>query len=87
MVEGGAKVIQSFLAAAKHTPSSTSDDAVGGVVDTIIITVAPTFVGRDGTGYGSNLVSTELPVLRHLTTQMFGHDVVVALQVQQPHIK
>jgi len=38
MVEGGAQVIASFFAATS-------------VVDTVIITVAPTFVGADGVGY------------------------------------
>ena len=44
MVEGGASVIKSFL-----------DASQGGVVDTIIVTVAPTFVGEDGVGYGVQL--------------------------------
>lgn len=39
MVEGGAQVIASFFAATS-------------VVDTVIVTVAPTFVGADGVGYG-----------------------------------
>lgn len=41
MVEGGATVIQSFL-----TES---------LVDTVIVTVAPIFVGADGVGYDSGL--------------------------------
>jgi 2,5-diamino-6-(ribosylamino)-4(3H)-pyrimidinone 5'-phosphate reductase len=38
MVEGGAQIIGSFLAESS-------------VVDTVIITVAPTFVGVNGSGY------------------------------------
>jgi 2,5-diamino-6-(ribosylamino)-4(3H)-pyrimidinone 5'-phosphate reductase len=39
MVEGGAQVIASFFAASS-------------AVDTVIVTVAPTFVGANGVGYG-----------------------------------
>ena len=39
MVEGGAQVIASFF-------------ATSSVVDSVIVTVAPTFVGADGVGYG-----------------------------------
>jgi 2,5-diamino-6-(ribosylamino)-4(3H)-pyrimidinone 5'-phosphate reductase len=42
MVEGGAKVIGSFFAEELHGKS---------VVDTVIITVAPSFVGEHGVGY------------------------------------
>jgi riboflavin biosynthesis pyrimidine reductase len=38
MVEGGARIIDSFLA----TPA---------LVDNVIVTVAPTFVGKQGVGY------------------------------------
>ena len=46
MVEGGARVIQSFL----NEPRNASD-----VIDSVIVTVAPTFVGDDGVGYGANI--------------------------------
>lgn len=39
MVEGGAQVIRSFFEESS-------------VIDTIIVTVAPTFVGANGLGYG-----------------------------------
>jgi 2,5-diamino-6-(ribosylamino)-4(3H)-pyrimidinone 5'-phosphate reductase len=45
MVEGGARVIGAFLAAAQLTHPRS-------IVDTIIVTVAPTFVGEDGVSYG-----------------------------------
>lgn len=49
MVEGGAQVIRSFL----------SQDAQA--VDTIIVTVAPTFVGEDGVSY--NVASSEVCII------------------------
>ena len=52
MVEGGASVIRSFL-----------DASQGGVVDTIIVTVAPTFVGEDAVGYGVQLGEVRLLLL------------------------
>ena len=54
MVEGGASVIGSFLAAAS-SPQSTKNGAQRSIVDTVIVTVAPTFVGDDGIGYGIGL--------------------------------
>lgn len=44
MVEGGATVIGTFLTTAQSTDTS--------VIDTIIVTIAPTFVGGGGTTYG-----------------------------------
>ena len=41
MVEGGAQIIRSFLRAHSTHP----------IVDNLIITVAPTFIGKDGVGY------------------------------------
>jgi 2,5-diamino-6-(ribosylamino)-4(3H)-pyrimidinone 5'-phosphate reductase len=46
MVEGGARVIGSFFA--ETTPLETGE----GIIDTLIMTVAPTLVGADGVGYG-----------------------------------
>ena len=50
MVEGGARIIQSFLA---ESPNAS-------MIDTVIITVAPTFVGDDGVGYGANIASSSV---------------------------
>ena len=50
MVEGGARVIQSFLAA---------ESGSHGCVDMVIITVSPTLVGDDGVGYGATLLSSD----------------------------
>jgi len=45
MVEGGARVIKSFFA------QEFSSSASQGVIDSIVVTVAPTFVGHNGVGY------------------------------------
>ncbi|CAL1694171.1 unnamed protein product [Somion occarium] len=68
MVEGGAQVIRSFFAEANS-------------VNTIIVTVAPTFVGNDGVGYGDDLVSTALPNMEPTRTELFGRDAVMTLKV------
>lgn len=52
MVEGGASVIGSFLAEA---PVTREDGGLDYMVDTLIVTVAPRFVGDDGVGYGIGL--------------------------------
>lgn len=57
MVEGGARVIQSFLA---ESQSTGSVDTSSRVVDTIIVTVAPTIVGDEGVGYGTSISSASV---------------------------
>ncbi|TRM70517.1 dihydrofolate reductase-like domain-containing protein [Schizophyllum amplum] len=64
---GGAGVIRSFL-------NATS---AGGVVDTVIVTVAPTFVGDDGVGYGVQL--SEGGRFKYVSTQLVGADAVFVL--------
>jgi 2,5-diamino-6-(ribosylamino)-4(3H)-pyrimidinone 5'-phosphate reductase len=56
MVEGGAQVIGSFFEIAS-SPGSEKP-----LVDRVIVTVAPTFVGQDGIGYGleGELVGTSI---------------------------
>lgn len=54
MVEGGASVIGSFLAEASSIQNTTSNMRQS-IIDTVIVTVAPTFVGDDGVGYGIGL--------------------------------
>jgi len=44
MVEGGARIIASFFAEQSATGRS--------VIDSLIVTVAPIFVGADSVGYG-----------------------------------
>ena len=50
MVEGGASIIGSFLTEASSSLRSMPSKSI---VDTVIITIAPTFVGDDGIGYGT----------------------------------
>jgi len=66
------------------------------LVDTVIVTVAPLFVGKDGVGYGrgeqvcipfkADVIyangCVQMPALTHVKTEMFGHDVVTALKAQ-----
>ncbi|OBZ79045.1 2,5-diamino-6-ribosylamino-4(3H)-pyrimidinone 5'-phosphate reductase [Grifola frondosa] len=78
MVEGGARVIRSFLAEAR-APGEESGS--GGAVDMVIVTVAPTLVGKDGVSYGSDLLAEQLPALQHIKTGLFGRDAVMVLKV------
>jgi 2,5-diamino-6-(ribosylamino)-4(3H)-pyrimidinone 5'-phosphate reductase len=66
MVEGGARIIQSFLTS-------------GHLVDTLIVTTAPVLVGSNGVGYGRGL--EQVPGLRHISTELLGRDAVVGLKV------
>jgi riboflavin biosynthesis pyrimidine reductase len=82
MVEGGAQVIDSFLA----RPS---------LVHRVIITIAPIFVGQAGVGYGIASVvrrdqtrlslpgliyyRPQMPTTKLLKSEIFGQDVVTAL--------
>ena len=54
MVEGGASVIGSFLAEASSS-HATQNGIRRTILDTVIVTVAPTLVGDDGVGYGIGL--------------------------------
>ena len=51
MVEGGARIIQSFLAESTHNDTMRA-------VNAVVVTVAPIFVGDDGVGYGTNVSSS-----------------------------
>lgn len=59
MVEGGASVIGSFLA---ETQSNEGVSELRGIVDTIIVTVAPMLVGDDAVGYGIGLCGDQARV-------------------------
>jgi 2,5-diamino-6-(ribosylamino)-4(3H)-pyrimidinone 5'-phosphate reductase len=59
MVEGGASVIGSFLA---EVSISGEGGGLSNVVDTVIVTVAPTFVGDDGVGYGIGFAGAQVQV-------------------------
>ncbi|KAK1234857.1 2,5-diamino-6-(ribosylamino)-4(3H)-pyrimidinone 5'-phosphate reductase [Marasmius sp. AFHP31] len=71
MVEGGARVIKSFFG------EEFSSSSGQGIIDTIIVTVAPTFVGHNGVGYGIDL--EEDTRFLHASTGLFGRDTVFAL--------
>jgi len=78
MVEGGARVIKSFLTSTQHRNNMTSSERKSRTVDAIIVTVAPTFVGQEGVGYGENLLGSKMPPMRHTFTKLFGRDTVIA---------
>ncbi|SJL02327.1 related to RIB7-HTP reductase [Armillaria ostoyae] len=67
MVEGGARVIGSFLAERDS-------------VDTVIITIAPKFVGSQGVGYGVDIIQASH--YEHLESQAVGCDTVIALNAK-----
>jgi len=68
MVEGGARVIDSFLQANLSTP----------LVDSLIVTVAPTLVGSGGVAYETNTSGGQhLHNLRHADTQVVGGDAII----------
>ncbi|KAJ4482077.1 dihydrofolate reductase-like domain-containing protein [Lentinula aciculospora] len=76
MVEGGAQVIRSFLSQ-NAVRSATS------LVNTVIITIAPIFVGEDGVSY--NAESGPSSVYKHASTAMFGQDTIVGLIPAYPN--
>ncbi|EIN13893.1 hypothetical protein PUNSTDRAFT_56735 [Punctularia strigosozonata HHB-11173 SS5] len=69
MVEGGAQVIGSFMAEAQDC------------VDCIIVTTAPVFVGRDGVGYGTQVLGSQMANTQHVRSEIMGEDTVLALRV------
>lgn len=75
MVEGGARVIDSFFCAAG--PSGNS------VVDSLIVTVAPTFLGSEGVGYGQDLVEVTQR-FEYKRTELVGRDTVVFMGALPP---
>lgn len=64
MVEGGARVIQSFLSER--------------LVDALIVTTAPVLVGGDGVGYSEGF--EQVPGLKYMGTKLLGRDTVVGLK-------
>ncbi|KAG6830904.1 hypothetical protein H0H92_014055 [Tricholoma furcatifolium] len=68
MVEGGARIIASFLANSLSLENS--------VIDSLIVTVAPTLVGAEGVGYGVPLHAGA--TLEHVRTDVVGIDTVMA---------
>ncbi|KAI0778724.1 bacterial bifunctional deaminase-reductase [Trametes elegans] len=76
MVEGGARVIRSFLASARAPTAAAGTPCV----DALVVTVAPALVGAAGVGYGSGLATDALPTFQHARTERFGPDAVFALK-------
>ena len=72
MVEGGARVIRSFLEAARGplrqqiqghecgSSEATGDGEGAKAIDALVVTVAPTVVGEAGVGYGSGLLADKV---------------------------
>ncbi|THH33137.1 hypothetical protein EUX98_g1033 [Antrodiella citrinella] len=78
MVEGGAGVIKSFLTSAQLQDIAPSDQpSLIQTVDAIIVTVAPTFVGQEGVGYGDDLLASKMLNMKHICTELFGPDTVM----------
>jgi len=73
MVEGGARIISSFLRE--------------GTVDALIITIAPVFVGDAGVGYQYPMLRSESGGLvvryREVHTEVVGRDTVISLKENQ----
>jgi 2,5-diamino-6-(ribosylamino)-4(3H)-pyrimidinone 5'-phosphate reductase len=67
MVEGGARIIESFFAAPEN------------IVDALIITVAPLLVGSDGVGYQCKYPVLSDSNKQEVHTELIGRDTVVAL--------
>ena len=69
MVEGGATVIRSFLSAAG--PGAAADGVhAPGLVDAVIVTVAPVFVGADGVGYGECILGSQVSSMWQVLANM-----------------
>jgi len=77
MVEGGARIIGSFLEEYQEL-----------LVDTLIVTIAPVLVGNDGVAYNSPTSLSEAGVhkrrFQEVHTEMFGKDTVIALTAMPP---
>ncbi|GJJ13218.1 hypothetical protein Clacol_007469 [Clathrus columnatus] len=71
MVEGGQRVITSFL----------SDAGKYDLIDSLIITVAPTFIGKQGISALSN-ETTDIPALNHVSSIVLGKDTVIACRIR-----
>ncbi|POY73902.1 hypothetical protein BMF94_3073 [Rhodotorula taiwanensis] len=75
MVEGGASVLSSFLSATVPAPSATPTDERVPLVDLVIVTVAPTLIGREGVAIPW-LAADSIPRLEPIRTEVVGNDTV-----------
>ncbi|KAI0032142.1 dihydrofolate reductase-like domain-containing protein [Vararia minispora EC-137] len=72
MVEGGARVILSFLHNAQEGKQ---------LFDSLVVTVAPVIVGAHGVGYSELL--DDIPGLEHVRTEALGKDVVFGMKAMR----
>ncbi|WVR08591.1 hypothetical protein IAU60_005646 [Kwoniella sp. DSM 27419] len=73
MIEGGSRILSSFL----HTPRRTDGSVL---VDSVVVTVAPMFIGQ-GVGVVPEGEDEGLPELRTLHTETMGKDSVMVCEV------
>ncbi|TXT04228.1 hypothetical protein VHUM_04226 [Vanrija humicola] len=73
MIEGGSRVLSTFLHAGDR-PDGTK------LVDSVIVTVAPAFIG-EGVGVVPVGEDVGLPALKHLHTEQMGKDAVMVCEL------
>lgn len=73
MIEGGSRVLSSFLHTLKRDDGSK-------LVDTVVVTVAPTFIG-EGVGVVPEGEDRGLPALQTVHTETMGKDSVMVCTV------
>ncbi|WVQ95507.1 hypothetical protein IAU59_002604 [Kwoniella sp. CBS 9459] len=81
MIEGGSKILSSFL----HCPTRSGGvDGKGGegvLVDSVVVTVGPMFIG-EGVGVVPEEEDKDLPTLKHIHTETMGKDTVMICSVE-----
>ncbi|KAL1409578.1 hypothetical protein Q8F55_003569 [Vanrija albida] len=75
MIEGGSRVLSTFLHAGPRPDGSV-------LVDSVVVTVAPAFIG-DGVGVVPVGEDVGLPPLKHLHTETMGKDAVMVCELAQ----
>jgi len=73
MVEGGASIIESFIAESKFSEA---------VIDSLVVTVAPILVGAQGIGYSVPLTNHNLKSMKYTRTEAVGNDTVVMFMIE-----
>ncbi|KAK4684097.1 hypothetical protein P7C73_g6103, partial [Tremellales sp. Uapishka_1] len=75
MIEGGSRILSSFLHAPKRADGTP-------LVDRVIVTVGPMFIG-DGVGVVPNGEDVALPALKTLHTETMGKDTVMVCCIDE----